>query len=239
MTARDAIGPGRSPGDSDAALNRMPAIGHSRCDITMATVRTDFMDSRARTEQRHPASNEHELRLLGQVVRQDREAFRELYFIYHRRLSRFISRLTTRRDLAEEIINDTLWTVWRKAGDFRGASQVSTWIFGIAYRQSLSTLRRANAHPTVDETEARSIAVAEDSYALDETREWLNRALNELPIEQRMVIEFTYFLGHSCEEIAVIMGCPVNTVKTRMFYARRKLKTALAHSSGSDRADGG
>ncbi len=186
------------------------------------------MDSRLRSEQRNPASNEHELRLLCRVARQDREAFRELYFLYHRRLSRFISRLTPRRDLVEEIINDTLWTVWKKAGDFRGASQVSTWILGIAYRQSLSSLRRANAHPTVEASEAHPPPAAEDGYALDETREWLGRALLTLPLEQRMVIELTYFLGHSCEEIAAIVGCPVNTVKTRMFYARRKLKAVLA-----------
>ncbi|HEY6640757.1 RNA polymerase sigma factor [Povalibacter sp.] len=196
------------------------------------------MDLRPKPEQRQPTSNEHELRLLGHIARQDRDAFRELYFLYHRRLSRFISRLTSRRDLAEEIINDTLWIVWKKAGDFRGASQVSTWILGIAYRQSLTTLRRANAHPTVEESEARGIAVAEDSYAIDETREWLKHALISLPIEQRMVIEFTYFLGHSCEEIAMIMGCPVNTVKTRMFYARRKLRTALAQLADGDRANG-
>jgi RNA polymerase sigma-70 factor (ECF subfamily) len=185
-------------------------------------------DPEGRPESRSGSSNERELRLLKRVSQQDRDAFRELYFIYHRRLSRFISRLTTRRDLADEIINDTLWTVWRKAGDFRGASQVSTWILGIGYRQALTSLRRAGAHTTLDEAAGREVAVADDLYAVDETRDWLDRALASLPIEQRTVIEFTYFLGHSCEEIAVIMGCPVNTVKTRMFYARRKLKAALS-----------
>jgi RNA polymerase sigma-70 factor (ECF subfamily) len=174
------------------------------------------------------SSNERELRLLGRIAQQDREAFRELYFVYHRRLSRFISRLTTRHDLAEEIINDTLWTVWKKAGDFRAASQVSTWILGIAYRQSLTSLRRANAHPVVEESPEHEVADAEDSFALDELREWLASAMEHLPLEQRTVIELTYFLGHSCDEIAAIMGCPVNTVKTRMFYARRKLKLTLS-----------
>lgn len=174
------------------------------------------------------SSNERELRLLNRVAQQDREAFKELYFIYHRRLSRFISRLTSRHELAEEIINDTMWTVWKKAAGFRAASQVSTWILGIAYRQALMTFRRASAHPVAEEPVGREIAVAEDAQAAAETREWLGQALAQLPLEQRMVIEFTYFLGHSCEEIAVIMGCPVNTVKTRMFYARKKLKLSLS-----------
>jgi RNA polymerase sigma-70 factor, ECF subfamily len=173
------------------------------------------------------SSNERELRLLNRIAQQDRDAFRELYFIYHRRLSRFISRLTTRHDLAEEIINDTLWTVWKKAGAFRGASQVSTWILGIAYRQSLTTLRRFSSHMPIEAPPGRETAIAEDVHATSETRDWLGQALEQLPIEQRMVIEFTYFLGHSCEEIATIMSCPVNTVKTRMFYARRKLKASL------------
>jgi RNA polymerase sigma-70 factor (ECF subfamily) len=173
------------------------------------------------------SSNERELRLLSRVAQQDRDAFRELYFIYHRRLNRFISRLTSRHDLIEEVINDTLWTVWKKAADFRGASQLSTWILGIGYRQALSTLRRANAHTATDDP-ARDHLIAEDVQGAEELREWLDEALDQLPLEQRTVIELTYYLGHSCEEIAAIMGCPVNTVKTRMFYARRKLKSTLA-----------
>jgi RNA polymerase sigma-70 factor (ECF subfamily) len=181
-----------------------------------------------------PSSNERELRLLSRVAQQDREAFKSLYVIYHRRLSRFISRLTSRHELAEEIINDTMWTVWKKAAGFRAASQVSTWILGIAYRQALMTFRRANTHPLADAPIGREAAVAEDSHALAETREWLDQALAQLPLEQRMVIELTYFLGHSCEEIAAIMDCPVNTVKTRMFYARRKLKLSLSLLAKSD-----
>ncbi len=180
------------------------------------------------TDARSDSANERELRLLQRVAQQDRDAFRELYFIYHRRLGRFISRLTTRHDLVEEIINDTLWTVWKKAGTFRAASQVSTWILGIAYRQSLGSLRRSNAHPVPDDSGSRDATAAEDVQAADETRQWLSSGLALLPLEQRMVIELTYFLGHSCEEIAVIMDCPVNTVKTRMFYARRKLKSTLS-----------
>lgn len=172
------------------------------------------------------SSNERELALLARVVEQDRAAFKELYVIYHRRLSRFISRLTSRQELAEEIINDTLWTVWKKAAGFRGASQVSTWVLGIAYRQALMTFRRSGPPPA--EAAPGHEAVVEDSQAATETHEWLARGLAQLPLEQRMVIELTYFLGHSCEEIAAIMDCPVNTVKTRMFYARKKLKSHLS-----------
>src|SRR5215471_3569665 len=82
-----------------------------------------------------------ELELIERVARRDRRAFEELYNLYHRRLARFLTRLTRRYDLAEEIINDTFWVVWRGARDFRGDSQPSTWILGIAYRKARNAFR--------------------------------------------------------------------------------------------------
>ena len=173
--------------------------------------------------------NERERDLIAKISRGDRDAFRELYLHYHRRLAKFLTRMTRRYEDAEEIINDTLWTVWQRAGDFRDASQVSTWIMGIAYRRALNTIRRAATH---DRVMAREIVDAEpeasDLSESIERRVLLDRALAQLPIEQRLVLEFTYYMDHSCEEVAEIMECPVNTVKTRMFNARRKLRAILA-----------
>lgn len=175
-------------------------------------------------------TNERELELLGLVVARDRAAFKELYLIYHRRLARFLMRMTAHHELIEEIINDTLWTVWQKAGDFRGASRVSTWIVGIAYRRALKTLRQSHVRTMIADDEL----AAADAHSLDEEREWIERALAELPLEQRSVLELSYLLGHSCEEVAQIMQCPVNTVKTRMFHAREKLRRSLPRLAGTD-----
>src|SRR4029077_21080493 len=79
--------------------------------------------------------------LIARVAQGDRRAFEELYNLYHRRMARFLTRLTHRYDVAEEIINDTFWVVWRKAGEFRGDSQPSTWILGIAYRKARNAFR--------------------------------------------------------------------------------------------------
>ena len=177
-------------------------------------------------------SNERELELLRAVVRHDRSAFRELYLIYHRRLARFLMRVTSQHDLIEEIINDTLWTVWQKASDFRGASRVSTWIVGIAYRRALKTLRQVKLARTADTSDQTLAAVSGVAQVHDDDREWLQLALAELPLEQRLVLEFAYLMGHSCEEIADIMQCPVNTVKTRMFHARQKLRLSLPRLAG-------
>ncbi len=170
--------------------------------------------------------NERDHQLLARVAARDREAFKQLYLIYHRRLTRFLMRLTRQPEVAEEIINDTLWVVWRKAAEFRGGSLVSTWIFGIAYRRGLKTLQRQQppACDFADETEA----VARDEIQpARERADWLERALVQLPVNQRAALELAYYLGHSCEEIAQIMGCPVNTVKTRMHKARQRMKTLL------------
>jgi RNA polymerase sigma-70 factor (ECF subfamily) len=177
------------------------------------------------------AGNQRELELLRLTAHGDREAFREIYLAYHRRLARFLMRMTFRHDVIEEVINDTLWTVWRKAADFRGESLVSTWIVGIAYRRALKALRATHATRPLPSDDALRCT---DPQSADEDRQWLDRALAELPFEQRTVLELSYLLGHSCEEIATIMHCPVNTVKTRMFHAREKLRGSLPRLAGEE-----
>ena len=171
--------------------------------------------------------------LLDKIAAGDRNAVRELYLLYHRRLARFLSRFTRRQDLIEEIINDTLWVVWCKASEFRGDSLLSTWIMGIAYRRALKTLRnRGNrlfdAAPIENQT-----LLANDELGAAETGDWIGQAMRQLPADQRLTLELAYGQGHSCEEIAQIMDGPVNTVKTRMFHARAKLRMILPQLAGT------
>lgn len=170
------------------------------------------------------SSDQREIHLLRRVADGDRAAFQTLYFAYHRRLARFLTRLTRDYDVAEEIINDTLWIVWCKAGQFRAESQVSTWIMGIAYRRALKALRQRQTVTLPDPLLEDLRDASDELQRTQELHEWLDHALEHLPPEQRLVLELTYYLGHSCAEIAAIMDCPVNTVKTRMFHARRKLR---------------
>jgi RNA polymerase sigma-70 factor (ECF subfamily) len=160
--------------------------------------------------------------LLERVAAQDGEAFR---------LARFLMRLTRRYELAEEVINDTLWVVWRRAGDFRGESRVSTWIMGIAYRRALKALRDDPALRAGLDTDEDALVAPDESEAA-EISELVLLAMQRLPTEQRLALEFAYGYGHSCEEIATIMDCPLNTVKTRLFHARQKLRVLLPQLAG-------
>jgi RNA polymerase sigma-70 factor, ECF subfamily len=192
----------------------------------------DPLEKPADSRSASAAVNEIERELLHRISSGDRDAFRDLYLRYHRRLARFLARVTRGPEDAEEVINDTLWIVWQRAGEFRNASRVSTWIMGIAYRRALKLIRRAATHERAMLLEVRDAEpTATDALEAAANRQLLERGLAQLPLEQRLVLEFTYYLDHSCEEIAEIMECPVNTVKTRMFHARRKLRTLLGEDA--------
>jgi RNA polymerase sigma-70 factor (ECF subfamily) len=167
--------------------------------------------------------------LLRRISCADRDAFRQLYLAYHKRLARFLVRVIRHPDDLEEVINDALLVVWQRAGDFRGASRVSTWILGIAYRCALKAIRRATARSRVAALELEEAGtVVEDATRETEERQLLDLGLSGLPLEQRFVLVLAYYLDYSCEEIAAIVECPVNTVKSRMLHARRKLRTIIS-----------
>jgi RNA polymerase sigma-70 factor, ECF subfamily len=175
---------------------------------------------------------ERDIELLIAVAAGSRPALEELYLGYHRRLARFLSRFTPRYENVEEIINDTFMVVWQSAKDFRHASQVSTWIIGIAYRTALKSLRRQknhNAARSLDEYPEQTVDPTQET----EVQDWLRQGLSQLPVEQRLTLELAYHMGHSLEEIAAITECPVGTVKARMFHAREKLRQYLPTLSGA------
>jgi RNA polymerase sigma-70 factor (ECF subfamily) len=167
--------------------------------------------------------------LLRRISRADRDAFQQLYYSYHQRLARFLVRVISHHEDREEIINDAFLIVWQQAGAFRGASRVSTWIFGIAYRRALKNIRRSTSWSRATALAfPGGEAVVEDTSAVTEDRQLLEFGLSCLPTEQRLALVLAYCMDYSCEEIAAIAECNVNTVKSRMFQARRKLRTIIS-----------
>lgn len=172
--------------------------------------------------------------LINRVAGKDSVAFESLFRGYYPRLRRFIERVTRRPQIVEEVLNDTMLVVWRKAPSYNLSSQVSTWIFGIAFRRALKALKRIDDPVDFEPDESPDEVGAGPEGMLDqqETRASIARALGRLSPDHRAVIELTYFEGYSCAEIAGIMRCPVSTVKTRMFHARRRLRMLLPDHTG-------
>jgi RNA polymerase sigma-70 factor (ECF subfamily) len=170
--------------------------------------------------------------LLQRMSAGDRAALGVLYRSYHGRLCRFLSRLTRRADVIEEAINDCFWIAWQKAGSFHGDSRVSTWIMGIAYRCGLKALRQHGDEPVDDDAMPEDRMPSHDPDDDRELRDWLGKGLDRLSVDQRVVIELVYGVGHSLDDVAVIMQCPVGTVKARLFHARVKLRNVLPALAG-------
>ncbi len=169
-------------------------------------------------------------RLLGLVVEKDLRAFEELYRAYHPRLTRFLTNVLRRAHLVEEVLNDTMLVVWRHPERYNGKSKVSTWIFAIAFRKALKAIKRSDDPVEDKHAEQRESGEAgpEQQVGRHQVQQVLMDAINELSAEHRAVVDLTYFHEIGYREIAEIMDCPVDTVKTRMFHARRHLKKKLA-----------
>ena len=169
--------------------------------------------------------------LIRLVATRDRQAFELLYHRYARRLYRYLAKFLRQPESVEEVLDDVMFVVWQNAERFDYTSRLSTWIFGIAYHKALKALARApeESHGTLPDVPGDS---NRDDPAEVMTRRELGhtiaRALRALSPQQRAVVELTFYQEYSYGEIAAITKCPVNTVKTRMFHARRRLAPLLA-----------
>ena len=172
--------------------------------------------------------------LVGRVAAGDLRAFEALYRIYHPRLDRFLGLMTSRRTIVEEALNDTMLVIWKRSDTFNRQSKVSTWIFAIAYRTALKALRTQDEAVDTQPLEeiASDDAGPEQRVSAGETRAALERALDGLSPEQRSVLVLTYFHDLPYAEIARVVDCPVDTVKTRMFHGRRRLRALLYDDFG-------
>jgi RNA polymerase sigma factor (sigma-70 family) len=184
--------------------------------------------SRPRTEETQPTSS-RERELLACVGAKDLAAFEKLYRIYQPRLVRFLGAVLQRSQLVEEVLDDTMMTVWQSAENFRGASKPSTWIFAIAYRKALKA-RAKWPDPVEDdglETRVDPDALPDEKLQQQRLRNALLHAMQQLSPEHRAVVDLTYFHGLGYREIADIVGCPAETVKTRVFHARQRLRKSM------------
>lgn len=168
--------------------------------------------------------------LIKSIARGDRHAMALLYARYSVRVYRFAVRTTGNATLADDITSEVFLEVWRKAGGFKEMSQLSTWLLAITRYKSLSAMRH-RADEQLDDQEAAEIEdLADDpeSTVLNAERSVIvEKCLSRLSKAQREVIDLVYHHDKSVVEVAQIVGAPAATVKTRMFYARRRLGELL------------
>ena len=175
--------------------------------------------------------------LIGRIANGDRLAMQVLYARHHVRVFRFVVRLVRDEATAEDLISEVFLDVWRQAGRFEGRSAVSTWMLAIARFKALSALRRRPDQELDEETAGAIEDLSDDPAAALEKKDksaTLRKCLTGLSAEHREIIDLVYYHEKSVAEVAGITGIPEATVKTRMFYARKKM-SELLREQGIDR----
>jgi RNA polymerase sigma-70 factor (ECF subfamily) len=179
--------------------------------------------------------------LLAEIAGGSKLAMRNLYLRHERRVFRFVMRVVGDRCLAEEVLSEVFFDVWKKAGHFEGRSSASTWLLGIARHKAL-TAAAAKSRPfeSLDGAAAMNVvdpAADPDAGMLDRERHViLRRCLAALSPEHREIIDLVYYQEKTIRQIADLLAIPENTVKTRMFYARKRL-AALVEAASADRPE--
>ena len=176
--------------------------------------------------------------LVGLVAQGDKDAMQVLFGRHNVRVFRFLLRFVESEATAEDLVSEVFIEVWRHADQFEARSQVATWLLAIARHKALSTLRRRST----DELDQDVIEFIEDpsddpELALQKTErsEILRDCLKQLSPAHREIIDLVYYHERTIDDVAEIIGVPQNTVKTRMFYARKCIAKLMA-ARGIERA---
>jgi RNA polymerase sigma-70 factor (ECF subfamily) len=176
--------------------------------------------------------------LIGRIAAGDKPAMRTLFARHQVKVYRFVLRIVRDAALAEDTVSETFFDAWRHAGRFEGRSSVSSWLLGIARHRALTAARRRPTESLDCDAAQNVVDSARDPEAelgRKDTGAVIRGALADLSREHAEIIDLVYYQERSIREIVEILGVPENTVKTRMFYARKRL-AALVAAEGIDRA---
>jgi RNA polymerase sigma-70 factor (ECF subfamily) len=176
--------------------------------------------------------------LVARVAEGDRQALRLLFARHQPKVYRFVLRLVTNSATAEDVVNEVFFDLWRQAASFEGRAQLSTWLLAIARNKALTAMR-GRLHEPLDDAAAEAIpdpaGTAEETLDASQRSAVLRRCLTQLSAAHREIIDLVYYHEKSVDEVATIIGVPAATVKTRMFYARKRLAELLT-AAGIDTA---
>ncbi len=162
-----------------------------------------------------------EQELIKQIAKGDEKALRTLILMYNSRLFSYAYGILQNYEDAEEAVAETFYQVWRSAKKYRGESRVSTWLFGVCRNVIRNMIRKNKRHPNMLEIREEDAVIEEEAQPVEV--ELISKAIEKLPPIHREVLHLAYYEEMPYEEIAKILDIPVNTVKTRVFNARKKL----------------
>lgn len=171
--------------------------------------------------------------LIERLCLGDLEAFEALYKSHRFKLRGFIRNIVANEEATDEVFDDVMMIVWNKISTFQGHSKLSTWIYAIAYRRALKERSKRVEVEYVDELHEPQLGsdFTEATVENGRIQNLIKSALMQLPELQRTVVRLAYFEEMTYRDIGQVMECPEDTVKTRMFHARRKLKVVLGGST--------
>jgi len=187
---------------------------------------------------REQASDTSDVALLRSISAGDKHAMQTLFACHNVRVFRFLLRFVADRAAAEDLVSEVFLDVWRQAGRFKGRSQVTTWLLAIARYKALSTLQRRSIEELGEDVAAAIEDPQDNPEVMNQNRqtsEILLNCLTQLSPAHREVIVLVYYHEKSIDQVAEITGIPPNTVKTRMFYARKRIAELMA-AQGIDRS---
>ncbi len=172
-------------------------------------------------------TREDELQLIQATAEGDRQAFQQLYETTWPMVSRYVKRLINDETLAEDVLVQTYTIAWQKASDFRGAGRLTTWLIGIARNVAFKEFRKNKDAIPFDESYQMADNQSQNKPEIQDRNRRMQDALAVLSPSHREILELVFYQDLSYPEISALIDIPVNTVKTRVFHAKKAFKTEL------------
>lgn len=174
---------------------------------------------------------ENDFHLIRRIAAGDENAVRELYATYGQRLYAYALRITNEPAAAEDVMQETLIVAWRTASKFRGDGRLIVWLLGIVHHSAMKALRHVHQPlESIEETTPEVNPSPEEQVEDGEMKHWIRQTLQSLSTEHRAVLELVFYQGLSLNEVAEVCECPLGTVKSRLSYARQRLRGVLSRS---------
>lgn len=169
-------------------------------------------------------SNEDLLMAAGQG---DHHAFHRLYKLTHRRLYAYLCHLLNNDSLVDDVFVDAYNEIWKSAKNFQGKSAALSWMTGLARNLAMNTLKKSRHHEDVEQAAYRLVSDEDITLEIDEKTAIIRQALSELKPQHREILGLALLREYSYQTVAEILDIPLNTVKTRVFYAKQLLMKKL------------